>query len=55
MPMRSPLLFVALFIILMLVYRVLVDVIGTAATYAIQTAMVVGLLAALTLWRRRKH
>jgi MYXO-CTERM domain-containing protein len=53
--MRPPLLFAALFIILMLVYRALVDVIGTGATYAIQTAMVLGLLAALTLWRRRKH
>ena len=53
--MRPSLVFVALFIILLLVYRALVDVIGASATYAVQTAMVMGLLVAMTLWRRRKH
>jgi hypothetical protein len=53
--MRAPLLFALLFIGLMLVYRALVDLIGATITYAVQTAMVIGLLMALTWWRRRKR
>ena len=51
--MRPSVVFLGLFLVLMLVYRGLADVVGSGATFAIQALLVVALVAGLTAWRRK--
>ena len=51
--LRPSVVFLGLFLVLMLVYRGLADVVGSGATFGIQAALVVALVAGLT-WHRRK-
>ncbi len=51
--LRPSVVFLGLFLVLMLVYRGLADVVGSGATFGIQAALVVALVAGLT-WYRRK-
>ena len=52
--MRPGLMFVGLFALLMAVYFAAADTLGTLPTFALQTAIVVGLVIALNVFRRRR-
>lgn len=51
--MRPGLIFVGLFALLMAVYFAAVGTLGTLPTFALQAAIVVGLVIALSVYRRR--
>ena len=52
--LRPSVVFLGLFLVLMLVYRGLADVVGSGATFAIQAVLVVALVAGLTWYRRHQ-